>query len=282
MGDKDRVLTGEFPPVFIVSGGAGASAEQVVHTVLAQFPSVRVQVVTMAHVRSAAQIIDIADRVKASGGIVVHTLVDETLRNIMNNIGMQYGVTTIDLMGGLLDELSAMLGQDPVGKPGLYRQLNKEYFERVAAIEFSMVHDDGRNTRDLGDADIVLLGVSRVGKTPLSMYLSVLGWKVANVPVIKDQAPAREIFEVERGRVIGLMIDPARLVVHRRIRQSRIAGMQSSGYNDPAEVFEELEQSRKLFRKNGFTIIDISDKPLETSADEIISLITKRFKHIQA
>ena len=277
MVNDDKTRAGDLPPIVIVSGGAGASAEQVVHTVLAQFPSVTLPVVTVAHVRSIRQIRDVVDQVSIRGGFIVHTLVDASLRDAANAFGKDSGIVTIDLMGDLFNTLRAVLGQEPLGEPGLYRQLNKEYFERVAAIEFSMAHDDGRNTHELNGADIVLLGVSRVGKTPLSMYLSVLGWKVANVPFIKDRSLPGEVFEVERGRVIGLVIDPQRLIDHRRIRHERIAGTQPSSYMDPGTIFEELEQSRKIFRQRGFSIIDISNKPIETSADEIIALISKRF-----
>ncbi len=277
--DGNAARPGDVAPVYIVSGGAGASAEQVVHTVLAQFPSAQVPVVKIAHVHSAEQIRQVAGRVRVHGGIIVHTLVDKSLRDAMKAIGAEAGVVTIDLMGELIGALSTGLGQEPVGKPGLYRQLNRDYFERVEAIEFAMTHDDGRSPHELHDADIVLLGVSRVGKTPLSMYLSVLGWKVANVPFIKDQPLPDEVFQIEKGRVTGLVIDPQRLMIHRRIRQERIAGMQPSSYTDPEAVFEELEESRRLFRRGGFSVIDITDKPMETSADEIIKLITNRFGH---
>jgi len=276
VGNDERTPAEDLSSIVIVSGGAGASAEQVVHTVLAQFPSATLPVVTVANVRSIQQIRDVVDQVRAHGGFIVHTLVDGALRDAMNSFGNDSGIVTIDLMGELLDTLGAVLGQEPLGEPGLYRQLNREYFERVAAIEFSMAHDDGRNTHELDRADIVLLGVSRVGKTPLSMYLSVLGWKVANVPFIKDQPLPGEVFEIERGRVIGLAIDPQRLINHRKIRHERIAGTQPSTYMDPGMIFEELEQSRRLFRQKGFSVIDISNKPLETSADEIIALISKR------
>ena len=281
MGNGGKTRSGDFSPIVIVSGGAGASAEQVVHTVLAQFPSVKPPVVTVANVRSIEQIRDVVDRIKVHGGFIVHTLVDASLRDSMKAFEKDSGIIAIDLMGELFDTLSAVLGQEPLGEPGLYRQLNREYFERVAAIEFSMAHDDGRNPHELQGADIVLLGVSRVGKTPLSMYLSVLGWKVANVPFIKDQPLPGEVFETERGRIIGLVIDPQRLINHRKIRHERIAGTQPSHYMDPAMIFEELEQSRIFFRQKGFSVIDISNKPLETSADEIIALISKRFSQQQ-
>jgi regulator of PEP synthase PpsR (kinase-PPPase family) len=277
VGRSDKTGNTGPPAIFIVSGGAGASGEQVVHTVLAQFPKIQIPVFTVAHIRSTEQIMDIIKRVKKHGGFIVHTLVDSSLRDTMNALGEKNSVKTIDLMGEMIGTISDMVGDEPVGRPGLYRQLNREYFERVEAIEYSMLHDDGRNPQEYHNADIVLIGVSRVGKTPLSMYLSVLGWKVANIPFIKDQALPHEIFEIDRGRAIGLVIDSQLLVLHRRIRHEKIAGMQPSAYTDPGTIFEELEQSRNFFKNSGFLVIDISNKPLETTADEIIGIITKRF-----
>jgi regulator of PEP synthase PpsR (kinase-PPPase family) len=277
VGRSDKTGRTGPPAIYIVSGGAGASGEQVVHTVLAQYPKIQIRVVTVAHVNSTGQIMDVINRVKDHGGFIVHTLVDSSLRDTMNALGEKNSVKTIDLMGEMFGVISDMLGQAPVGRPGLYRQLNREYFERVEAIEFSMLHDDGRNPQGCRDADIVLIGVSRVGKTPISMYLSVLGWKVANIPFIKDQALPQEIFEIDHGRIIGLVIDSQRLVLHRRTRHEKIAGKQPSAYTDPVTIFEELEQSRNFFKTRGFSVIDISNKPLETTADEIIGIITKRF-----
>lgn len=275
----DMTGKADIPPVCLVSGGAGASAEQVVLTVLAQFPETKVPVVKIAHVRTFEQIKDAIDRIEDQGGLIVHTLVDPSLRDYMNTLAKQRGIVAVDIMGDLLEAISAMIGQAPVGRPGLYRQLNREYFERVEAIEYSMSHDDGRNPGELPEADIVLLGVSRVGKTPLSMYLSVLGWKVANVPFIKDQPLPDEIYKIDRDRIIGLVIEAQRLTIHRRIRHERIAGMQSSSYNDPGTIFEEIEESRRFFKMNGFYTMDISNKPLETSADEIVARIMKRKGH---
>ncbi|HOO46994.1 MAG TPA: pyruvate, water dikinase regulatory protein [Deltaproteobacteria bacterium] len=263
------------PPVYLVSGGAGASAEQVVLTVLAQFPDAKVPVIKITHIRSPEQIKDAVALAREQGGLIVHTLVNASLRECMIASAQESKIVAIDIMGDLIHAVSSMLSQEPVGRPGLYRQLNREYFERVEAIEYSMAHDDGRNPGGLIDADIVLLGVSRVGKTPLSMYLSVLGWKVANVPFIKDQPLPEEFCQVDRDRIIGLVIDPERLTIHRRIRHERIGGTQSSSYNDPGKIFEEIEASRRFFRQNGLYTMDISNKPLETSADEIIARIMK-------
>ena len=264
-------------PIYIISGGTGASGLQLVNTVLAQFPGFEVPVVTKAHVNSITQLQNVLDQSEQTGGIIVHTLVDTFLRNTMNSLGSKGSVPVIDLMGVLMEHLSEMLDSNPVCHPGLYHNLNKRYFDRVEAIEFSIAHDDGLNPRDLDKAEIVLAGVSRVGKTPLAMYLAMQGFKTANVPLIPGQPPLPELDQVEPRRVIGLTINETRLVSHRKDRKEKLRLDRHGGYSDLKMIFDELEQARKIFRQKGYSVIDITDKPLETSADEIVKIITRRF-----
>ncbi len=265
------------PPVYIVSGGSGASGEQVVESVLAQFPHVQVPVLKIAHVHHKTQIRDVVTRASGTNATIVHTLVDARLRQHLIEAARQKEVVALDLMGPLLDRLSRILGQEPKGQPGLYRHLRKGYFDRIAAIEFTLAHDDGKNPQDMPKADVVLAGVSRSGKTPLSMYLGVLGWKVANVPVIVDLPLPEELLRIDRGRVFGLDIDQKRLVHHRHHRQQRRGLTGPGAYTDPKIVLDEVETVRALCRKHRFSMIDVTDKPIETTADEIIEAVTRRF-----
>ena len=246
------------------------------NTVLAQFPEIDVPVFRVPHVRRKDQIEDVISRVEKGGGTIVHTLVDENLRRTLNSMGKERDVMTIDLMGGLMTRLTDDIGQKPIGQPGLYRQIHHVYFDRVEAIEFSMAHDDGQAPQDLPMADIVLVGVSRLGKTPLSMYLSVLGWKVANVPLVQGIDPLPELFMIDRRRVIGLNIEPDQLLVYRKKRQRRMGAMGSNKYTNFKAIHEEVEAARRLFNRHHFTVIEVTNKPIETSADEIIEIITGR------
>jgi regulator of PEP synthase PpsR (kinase-PPPase family) len=265
------------PPIYVLSGGTGASGEQVVHTVLAQFPDGGVPVVTIAHVHHRAQLEDAVAQAAATGGTIVHTMVEAALRRLLVQRAGEAGVVTIDLMGPLLEHLSVVLGKQPLGDPGLYRRLNQAYFDRVSAIDYAMVHDDGKDPAGWPEAEIVLVGVSRVGKTPLSMYLGVLGWKTANVPLIPDVEPPAALFHLDRRRVIGLVIDPVQLVSHRRERSRRLGAPGLEAYADLHAVAEEVADARQLLRRAGFTAIDVTDKPLEASAHDVIELITRRF-----
>lgn len=266
------------PPIYLVSGGTGASGEQLVYTVLAQFPDNQVSVITIPHVQHEEQVKDVVTRAASSGATIVHTMVDARLRLSLTRSARQRGVACIDLMGDLLSRLTEVMGQQPIGRPGLYRQLHQAYFERVAAIEFAMTHDDAKNPAGWSQAEIMLVGVSRSGKTPLSMYLSVLGWKVANLPLVPGVSPPAQLFQLDRRRVIGLDIEPGQLVIHRQQRQRRLGAPGPSAYTDPRSIYEELEAARRVFQQGGFTVVDVTDKPIETSADEIITRITRQLQ----
>lgn len=266
----------ELPPLYIVSGGAGASGKLVVDTVLVQFPDCHAPVITAAHVRSPEQVEQVVAQAQANGGAIVHTMVDTRLGGQLSRLAQERGVKTIDLMGPLIEHLAEQLEQAPQQQPGLYRKLHRDYFERVGAIEFSIDHDDGKKPEDWPQADMVLVGISRVGKTPLSMYLAVQGWKVANMPLVRGLSLPETLFQLDPGRVIGLTVEPGQLVIHREKRQRTLGAPGPSAYSDPLKIYEEVEAAEKFYKKRGFAIINITDKPIEATADEIIRLINRR------
>jgi regulator of PEP synthase PpsR (kinase-PPPase family) len=264
--------------IYLVSGGVGAVGELLVQTVLPQFPGKTVNLITVPNVRFTSQIDDVVSRAKSTGSTLLYTLVDPELRSCLVELAARQGVFTIDLMGGLLDRLAEVLEQPPLGHPGLYRQLNKAYFDRVESIEYTMAHDDGRNPDTWPQADMLLLGISRVGKTPTSLYLSVLGWKVANYPLVPGLDLPIELQMVDPQRVIGLTIEAGLLLALRQQRQRRMGVPGMSDYIDPQCIFDELESAEEVFRRLRITTIDVTDKPIETTANELIRLISRRFK----
>jgi len=261
------------PQVYIVSGGSGASGQQIVETALAQFPTLRLPVILRNNVRSLDQVEIAVKEASANGGTVVHTLVDGSLRDALIRLGRKHGVVTIDLMGPLLEQVAGQTGVKPLEQPGLYRKLRKDYFDRVEAIDFAVSHDDGNRPENIPSADIVIIGVSRCGKTPLSMYLAVHGWKVANIPIIKDIPLPGELFRMDRRRVIGLSIKYERLLEYRKKREEHMGRIGTTAYSSPPAVFEELEGARKIYREGRFYVVEVTDKPIEIIADEIIKFI---------
>jgi hypothetical protein len=200
-------------------------------------------------------------------------MVDSHLRQRLVDLAQERDVTAIDLMGALLERLTAVLGQPPLERPGLYRQLHRPYFERIEAIEYALKHDDGQNREGWHTADVLLVGVSRTGKTPLSVYLSVLGWKVANLPIVPEIPIPPELYQLDPARVIGLKIDLDRLLAYRRRRISQLGIPAQSAYTDPERIEEELRLAQSIFRRGGFYTIDVTDKTVEVSADEVIKRI---------
>jgi regulator of PEP synthase PpsR (kinase-PPPase family) len=262
------------PPIYVVSGGVGASGEQLVRTALAQFSGVHVPVEIVPHVHEPHAIETVVALAQTRGGAIVHTLVDPELRRMLEDLAVQHNIVTIDAMGPLLSYLSQALNQAPLGQPGLYRQLYSGYFKRIAAIEFAVAHDDGKRVEELPLADIVLTGVSRVGKTPLSIFLSMQGWKVANVPLMLELPPPKELLQLERRRVVGLTLQPQQLLLHRRSRQARL-GVADGSYVDIKSIVEELRMAHNLFASHAYPMVDMTDKPIETSAEEVVGVISR-------
>jgi len=265
------------PNIYIVSGGKGITGEAVVKSILVQFPDFKVPTTIESDIHSKDQVLAAVLKAKNNNSIIVHTMVNKGMRIILTNLCKEYNVPHFDLMGPLSDYLTTELGAEPIQVPGLYRKINQDYFDRVAAIEFSLATDDGMNLNNIIHADIVLTGVSRTGKTPLSIYLALFGWKVANVPIIKDIQPPDELFMVDKLRVFGLTIDVSNLFEQRKRRVAQMGNFNSESYLDIRTINKELLAADDIFKRRGFTVIDVTNKPVESSANEIIHFIQDRF-----
>lgn len=263
--------------LFIVSGGKGVAGHTMVHSLLIQYPNNKLKVKVIPSVQSLERIKAVVSRIKSENGLLVHTLVNSPLRKLLIEECHRQGVQQIDFMGPLADYLEEKLGFESVNVPGLYRRINAQYFNRIEAIEYTMNHDDGLNASRLYKAEIILTGVSRSGKTPLSIYMSMFGWKVANVPLIAGIKPPPELFDVDPNRVFGLSISPNQLISQRKNRLAQMGNMDNTNYIDINEVRKELKHANFIFERGKFTRINVTNKPIETSANQIIGLISERF-----
>ncbi|MBN2164925.1 MAG: kinase/pyrophosphorylase [Marinilabiliaceae bacterium] len=263
--------------IFVVSGGKGVAGHTMVQSLLIQYPQNKLNVKIIPEVQTIEKIQSVIEKAKAVNGILVHTMVNSNLRQILIDECCKKNVKQIDLMGELASYLENELGLQSVNVPGLYRRINAQYFQRIEAIEFTLNHDDGLNPGHLLKAEIVLTGVSRAGKTPLSVYLSMFGWKVANVPLVKGIHPPEELFEIDSNRVFGLQINANQLISHRHKRLTAMGNVDMSDYVDIQKVRKELQYADLIFEKGGFTKINVTNKPIESSANEILSHITERF-----
>ncbi len=264
-------------PIYVVSGGKGLAGHTMVHSLIIQYVNDNIPVKVIPNVQSVKRIREVVKKVKNNCGLLVHTMVKTELRKALLNECDKQGVKNIDFMGPLADFLEQDLGLKSVAIPGLYRRINHQYFERMDAIDYTLNHDDGLNPHRLQAAEIILTGVSRSGKTPLSVYMSMFGWKVANVPLIKGIEPPKELFKVDPRKVFGLSISLSHLISIRSKRLNQMGDTRNSNYIDMNKVREELRYANFIFEKGGFTKINVTNKPIESSANEIIGLVSDRF-----
>mgnify|MGYP005861845211 CR=1 FL=1 len=279
MSNADE-LPRDIPPIYIVSGGAGALGKHVARIALSQFPDVDTEIVVIPQIRYVEELPEVVEQVAGRNGVIIHTMVDPVMRRALIRLADERRVPAIDTIGDHLSRLATLFGREPVGLPGLYQREHEVYLERIRAIEYTVEHDDGRNPHELDQAEIVLTGVSRVGKTPLSIYLSVLGWKVANVPLVPGVVePPPELFQIDRRRVVGLTIDPNTLAQHRSWRQIAYGGAAGRAYTDLEKLYEETDAARRRDRRGGFTVVDVTNKPIEETADQVVARISRWFEH---
>ena len=264
--------------IYIVSDGTGRTAEQALNAALIQFPEVKVNLFRKPKVRSEQKIAHVVHEAKQNNGFIVHTLVTDKLREVMLKGGRKQNVHTIDLMGGLLGQLSEEFSVTPTEKPGLFGQLNKAYFRRIETMEFAFHHDDGQRISELKKAEIVLLGVSRTFKTPISIYLAFKGWFVANVPIVMRQEMPPIVNKLLASNVFCLDTNARALTELRRARQNYLGGAVGD-YDDIEYVRMELMYARKIYSEQpGWAIINVTNKPIEEIASEILTLKGERGK----
>ena len=262
--------------VYVISDATGVTAEQVVQAALTQFEGRSVEVTRFGGVRTSEQVCKIVEQAAANNGVIVHTLMSSELRQLTLTQGRRCGVATIDLMGPLLARLTELLATSPRSEPGLFRPFDDAYLGWIEALKFAVLHDDGRNTDELSQVDIVLVGVSRTFKTPLCIYLANQGWRAANVPLVLGVEPPANLFTLSKRRVIVLMVQPEWLAVLRGTRVERL-GTKRQGYADLEFVRREVANAYELLgRRPDWPIIDMTAKPIEEAAAEIVNLVGRR------
>jgi regulator of PEP synthase PpsR (kinase-PPPase family) len=260
----------------VVSDATGETAARLVPALEAQFPDQEFIEIRHPRVESEEDLHVAVNRMKGRPAVVVYTLVDPAMRDAMRSLCRRARLHYCDLLGHPIDAVARVSGQAAKMRPGSRPPLNSAYFKRMEAIEFAVRFDDGVG-QGLRDADVVLVGVSRTSKTPLSIYLGYLGHKAANVPVVKGIAPPNELFEIDQRKIVGLTIDPNRLMEIRRARvRSMGAGSRNRQYAELMEIYEELEEAGKLHRRLGCPVIDISELSIEETAHRILRVVEER------
>ena len=264
--------------VIIVSDGTGRTAEQALNAALTQFEDTQLEVIVKPGIRTKLQVLEVAEEALQKKAFIVHTLVSDDIRSLMLNTARKLNIETIDLMGPFLLRLSLQFENAPSEKPGLFHETNKDYFRRIEAMEYAFRHDDGLRTHELDKADIILLGVSRTFKTPLSIYLAIKGWLVANVPIVLDIDLPSCLSNIDPHKIFGLTTYPSRLSQLRKARHDHFGGA-TGDYADYSYVSNELKYARLIYRRNPlWQVINVTGKAIEEIASEILAIKRKSDK----
>jgi len=261
------------PIVYIVSDSIGETAEFVVKAVASQFNTGHVEMRRVPFVENKEQIAAVFEEAASCHAIIAYTLVVPELRKAMESEALRHNVCTADILGSLMGAFSRVTCKAPHTEPGRVRKLDEVYFRRVAAVEFAVKHDDGKDPRGLTQAEVVLVGISRTSKTPLSMYMAHQGIMVANLPLVPEAEPPEELYWISPEKIIGLVIDPHQL---RQIRHERLRALgldDNANYVAVERIEKELAYARRIMKKLGCTVFDVSNKAVEEVANRIIQLV---------
>lgn len=268
----DNIIT-----IYVLSDSIGETGEQVAKASISQFSPQKYEIIRYPYIVDEEQIKEVFEEAIEVRSIIVCTIVIERLRQYLIDMGNKYNIPVIDLMSPTLDALEGVLGRKPKRESGLIRRLDEKYFRKVEAVEFAVKYDDGKDTRGIKKADIVLVGVSRTSKTPLSMYLAHKYYKVANVPLVPEVPAPEELFQKDKRRVFGLIANPFKL---NEIRQERLKSLglsNNANYASIERINFELEYSKSIMEKLNCKMIDVSNKAVEETAGIIINHMRNNF-----
>jgi regulator of PEP synthase PpsR (kinase-PPPase family) len=266
----DKSLT-----IYVLSDSIGETGELLSRAALSQFNSGKYEVKRFPFITAEDQIIEMFEEAKNEPSVVVYTIVIESLKNFIMSKGLEHHIPTVDLMTPALDAIESVLGYEPKRESGLIRKLDENYFRKVEAVEFAVKYDDGKDFRGIKKSDIVLVGISRTSKTPLSMYLAHKNFKVANVPLVPEVPAPVELFQKDSRRIIGLVANSIKL---NEIRQERLKALgldDNASYANLERIKLELDYSKEIMEKLGCIVIDISHKAIEETAAIVVEHMKK-------
>ena len=262
--------------IYVISDSVGETAQQVTKAALSQFSlNKEYEIKRFPYIVYEKYLLEILNSGKNENAIVVYTLVNENLLNITEKFCKEEGLSHVDLMTPLLREISNKTNTKPKREPGTIRKLDESYFKRVEAIEFAVKYDDGKDPRGILKSDIVLVGISRTSKTPLSMYLANKNIKVANVPLVPEIPIPKEVYEIDPKKIIGLTNSPKKLNMIRLERLKALGLSSESSYANLERILQELDYSEEVMKKLNCPVINVSNKAIEETAGIILDIINE-------
>lgn len=265
------------PVVYVLSDSVGETGELVVKAASSQFNAGRIDIRRIPYLNSTAEVEDALLEAAGADAVVAYTLVRPDLKAFLIKQATAMSIRHVDILGPMMDALGGVTHLPPRNEPGLIRKLDEAYFRRVEAIEFAVKYDDGKESRGLSRADIIITGISRTSKTPLCMYLAHKGIKVANVPLVPEVPLPEELFGITH-KIIGLIIQPQQLFEIRKERLRTMGLSPTADYANMNRIYAELEYSAQVMRKLGCPMIDVTNKAVEETAGKVIEFYRRGVK----
>tara|TARA_B100000686_G_scaffold32195_1_gene33645 strand:- start:533 stop:1354 length:822 start_codon:yes stop_codon:yes gene_type:complete len=261
--------------VYQVSDSTGETLDRIFLSIKAQFSNFECKTIHHSFTRTKNQIDNIISKSKTENNVIIlYTIVDKELSYYLEEKTKENNIPSFEVLGNLISDFSKLLNQEASRKPSGQHVLGKDYYKRIEAVQFTISHDDGKIINDLQSSDVILVGVSRTSKTPTSIYLANRGYKVSNIPMVPNKNLPQKLFEsAKKTCVVGLVIEASRLLDVRRNRIQSMHEDRSVNYTDENEIFNELENSKKIFKKNNWPIIDVTRKSVEETAASIIKIL---------
>lgn len=258
--------------IYVLSDSVGETAELVIKAGLSQFKNGDYRIQRIPYVEDKETIDEFLQQAKINSNLIGFTLVDPDLRAYLNERAKVMEIEAIDIMGPIMDAMERVFSVQPRLEAGLVHKLDEDYFKKIEAIEFAVKYDDGRDPRGIARADIVLIGVSRTSKTPLSQFLAHKRFKVANVPIVPEVDPPEELMMVDPKKCIGLRISADKLNGIRKERLKALGLGDQATYANVKRIEEELAFFNNVVERIGCPVIDVSHKAVEETANQIIRM----------
>lgn len=262
--------------IYLISDSIGETGEQVVHSILSQYSLEVGEIKKFTHVLTKKELETIINAIVQEKNVVIfYTLVQKELRKHLTELAEKTNFFLVDILGNGLTALEKATGLKSIGAPGIIRKMDQEYFNRIEAIEFSVKYDDGIDPRGILEADLVIIGISRTSKTPLSMYLANKNICVANIPLFPESEPPKELYQISPTKIIGLTNTPEKLNSIRKERLKALGLPQNASYAEMERILEELEYADNIMKQLGCFTIDVSDNAIEETANLIFDYMKK-------
>lgn len=263
------------PIIYALSDSLGETAERVARAAASQYNQEEFNIIRVPYIRTEDQIDEIVRQAERDEAMICYTIISPVLRRKLKALTRLANVVVVDIIGPMLEGIGKIAQSDPTMKPGMIHRLDEEYFKRVDAIEFAVKYDDGKNPLGFLKADIVIVGVSRTSKTPLSMYLAHKRIKAANLPLVPEVALPPELFKIPPYKIVGLIIDPFKLNFIRSERLRTMGLDDTANYANLDRIDEELNYARAVMRRLHCPVIDVSTKAIEETANLVMDIIKK-------